>query len=161
MTEPGLGREETDKLGPAQWNRRLHSCRLHTERCIRCHACHDQVPKIRSPAPTSTAAGVPPPALVHKTSVIRTTERHTMAMAMSRPKAMASSSTRHHVTQPQGQSPHHHHRRSPESFQSLSERNHAAEVLQSYEMLSWYSFSRCEVCHSPKHSNCSHSVVQQ
>lgn len=35
--------------------------------------------------------------------------------------------------------------RSPESHESLSRRNAAAEILQSYEKLSWYSFQRCEV----------------
>ncbi|KAK1809891.1 hypothetical protein LTR12_015743 [Friedmanniomyces endolithicus] len=32
-------------------------------------------------------------------------------------------------------------RHSPEAFQSLYERNEAAEALQRYELLSWYSFS--------------------
>lgn len=36
--------------------------------------------------------------------------------------------------------------RSPESFESMRERDHAAEILQSYEMLSWYAIRRCEVC---------------
>ncbi|KAK0934767.1 hypothetical protein LTR29_013624, partial [Friedmanniomyces endolithicus] len=31
-------------------------------------------------------------------------------------------------------------RHSPEAFQSLYERNEAAEALQRYELLSWYSF---------------------
>lgn len=35
--------------------------------------------------------------------------------------------------------------KSPESFQSLNRRNAAAEILQSYEKLSWYSMQRCEV----------------
>lgn len=34
--------------------------------------------------------------------------------------------------------------KSPESFQSLHQRNVAAEILQSYEKLSWYSMQRCE-----------------
>ncbi|KAK3721825.1 hypothetical protein LTR37_002991 [Vermiconidia calcicola] len=34
--------------------------------------------------------------------------------------------------------------KSPESFESLARRNGAAEILQSYEKLSWYSFQRCE-----------------
>ncbi|KAK4636023.1 hypothetical protein CLAFUW4_00310 [Fulvia fulva] len=34
--------------------------------------------------------------------------------------------------------------KSPESFDSLRRRNTAAEVLQSYEKLSWLSTSRCE-----------------
>ncbi|KAK3675082.1 hypothetical protein LTR78_005016 [Recurvomyces mirabilis] len=34
--------------------------------------------------------------------------------------------------------------RSPESYHSLARRNEAAEILQSYEMLSWWSFARCE-----------------
>ena len=34
--------------------------------------------------------------------------------------------------------------RSPESYVSLQHRNAAAEILQSYEKLSWYSFQRCE-----------------
>lgn len=38
--------------------------------------------------------------------------------------------------------------KSPESFQSLNDRNNAAEILQSYEKLSWFSMQRCEV------SNC-------
>lgn len=38
--------------------------------------------------------------------------------------------------------------RSPESFQSLNERNNAAEILQSYEKLSWLSMQRCEVWES-------------
>ena len=37
---------------------------------------------------------------------------------------------------------------SPEGFESLQRRNQAAEVLQSYETLSWYSFQRCEVSQS-------------
>ncbi|KAK5116383.1 hypothetical protein LTR62_007930 [Meristemomyces frigidus] len=35
-------------------------------------------------------------------------------------------------------------RASPESFHDLARRCEAAEVLQSYEMLSWFSFARCE-----------------
>ncbi|EMC94909.1 hypothetical protein BAUCODRAFT_34912 [Baudoinia panamericana UAMH 10762] len=35
-------------------------------------------------------------------------------------------------------------RLSPESFDSLYRRNQAAEILQSYEKLSWFSFHRCE-----------------
>ncbi|KAK1811412.1 hypothetical protein LTR12_014221 [Friedmanniomyces endolithicus] len=35
-------------------------------------------------------------------------------------------------------------RHSPEAFQSLYERNEAVEALQRYELLSWYSFVRCE-----------------
>ncbi|EME50072.1 hypothetical protein DOTSEDRAFT_20460 [Dothistroma septosporum NZE10] len=34
--------------------------------------------------------------------------------------------------------------KSPESFDSLRRRNTAAEVLQSYEKLSWFSIARCE-----------------
>ncbi|KAF2173186.1 hypothetical protein M409DRAFT_17131 [Zasmidium cellare ATCC 36951] len=34
--------------------------------------------------------------------------------------------------------------RSPESFDSLRTRDAAAEILQSYEKLSWFSFHRCE-----------------
>ncbi|KAK3713795.1 hypothetical protein LTR37_008281 [Vermiconidia calcicola] len=34
--------------------------------------------------------------------------------------------------------------KSPESFESLARRNGAAEILQSYEKLSWYSLQRCE-----------------
>ncbi|KAK4555578.1 hypothetical protein LTR86_007331 [Recurvomyces mirabilis] len=34
--------------------------------------------------------------------------------------------------------------RSPESYHSLARRSEAAEILQSYEMLSWWSFARCE-----------------
>ncbi|KAK3628476.1 hypothetical protein LTR56_003855 [Elasticomyces elasticus] len=53
---------------------------------------------------------------------------------------MASSSRRPAPTPaPTGNSRH-----SPEAFQSLFERNEAAEILQRYEMLSWYSFIRCE-----------------
>jgi hypothetical protein len=36
-------------------------------------------------------------------------------------------------------------RRSPESYHSLQIRVRAAEILQSYETLSWFSSSRCEV----------------
>ncbi|KAK3111217.1 hypothetical protein LTR53_013746 [Teratosphaeriaceae sp. CCFEE 6253] len=35
-------------------------------------------------------------------------------------------------------------RHSPEAFESLYQRNSAAETLQSYEALSWHSFMRCE-----------------
>lgn len=35
--------------------------------------------------------------------------------------------------------------RSPESYASLHRREAAAEILGSYEKLSWYSFQRCEV----------------
>ncbi|KAK3057073.1 hypothetical protein LTR09_002111 [Extremus antarcticus] len=34
--------------------------------------------------------------------------------------------------------------KSPESFESLARRNGAAEILQSYEKLSWFSMQRCE-----------------
>lgn len=34
---------------------------------------------------------------------------------------------------------------SPESHESFTRRNNAAEILQSYEKLSWYSYERCEV----------------
>lgn len=33
----------------------------------------------------------------------------------------------------------------PESFESLANRNAAVKILQSYEKLSWISFERCEV----------------
>lgn len=35
--------------------------------------------------------------------------------------------------------------RTPESIESLRRRNEAAEILESYEKLSWYSTARCEV----------------
>ncbi|KXT11524.1 hypothetical protein AC579_6580 [Pseudocercospora musae] len=35
---------------------------------------------------------------------------------------------------------------SPEAYDSLRRRNGAAEILQSYERLSWHAFKRCEVC---------------
>jgi hypothetical protein len=35
--------------------------------------------------------------------------------------------------------------RSPESYASVQRRNEAAEILQSYEALSWWSFHRAEV----------------
>ncbi|KAK4507245.1 hypothetical protein PRZ48_000980 [Zasmidium cellare] len=47
----------------------------------------------------------------------------------------ASSSRRPTTTRPA---------RSPESFDSLRARDAAAEILQSYEKLSWLSFHRCE-----------------
>jgi len=53
-------------------------------------------------------------------------------------------SSRHPATSTQGQA-HQAHRRSPEAFQSLYRRNEAVIILQSYEMLSWYSFMRSEV----------------
>ncbi|KAK5681115.1 hypothetical protein LTS10_006876 [Elasticomyces elasticus] len=53
---------------------------------------------------------------------------------------MASSSRRPAPTPAPTGNPRH----SPEAFQSLYERNEAAEILQRYEMLSWYSFMRCE-----------------
>ncbi|KAF2478999.1 hypothetical protein BDY17DRAFT_327807 [Neohortaea acidophila] len=49
---------------------------------------------------------------------------------------MASSST---LSRPSA-----HVARSPESYESLARRNAAAEILQSYERLSWHSFQRCE-----------------
>lgn len=36
--------------------------------------------------------------------------------------------------------------RSPESFESQQLRDNAAEILESYEKLSWVSFNRHEVC---------------
>ena len=38
--------------------------------------------------------------------------------------------------------------RSPETHASLALRNQAAEILQSYEQLSWYALDRNEVCSS-------------
>jgi hypothetical protein len=43
--------------------------------------------------------------------------------------------------------------RSPESFDSLNERNRAAQILQSYEKLSWISFQRGEVCFVSVHAH--------
>lgn len=45
---------------------------------------------------------------------------------------------------------------SPESFDSLRRRNGAAEILQSYEKLSWHAFKRCEVyaSHSAGSESC-------
>ncbi|TKA74826.1 hypothetical protein B0A55_05935 [Friedmanniomyces simplex] len=55
---------------------------------------------------------------------------------------MASSSRRPTQAQPAAQTSKARH--SPEAFKSLYERSEAAEALQRYEVLSWYSFIRCE-----------------